>query len=102
MQVRPGTGTVASLTERLLKMCFGQAGFRQFPNLAGPGVEDNPSVRLQPSATAPVSDAGVLALAQPKSPAPPSAPRPPVGRYPGGPPRGRPISDLYGLRMFSS
>lgn len=86
-------------------MCFGSGGFRAFPNPGGLGIEDNPSLRLQPSVSAPVSDAGVLALPQAKPPIPPVPGPPrvgpigPGGRGGGGGPR-NPMSELYGVRMF--
>jgi len=66
-------------------MCLGTAGFRTFPNLAGSGKEDAPNLRLQPSLSAPVADAGVLSLPQGKPPIPPSSPVPgqPTSGLPG-------------------
>lgn len=83
-------------------MCFGTGGFRTFPNPSGISVEDNPSLRLQPSVSAPVSDAGVSALPVAKPPIPPPVPRPPrVGPIgPGGRGPRNPMSELYGARMF--
>ncbi len=85
-------------------MCFG-SGFRAFPHPSGPSAEDAPNLRLQPSLSAPVSDAGVLSLPQGKPPIPPM-PSPDSGEL-NPPSRGRgpgaprsPASDLYGLRMF--
>lgn len=70
-------------------MCFGTGGYRTFPNSSPLGVEDNPSVRLQPSLSAPVSDAGVKALATPPPKPPVSFPSlPPVGLPGGGGGRG--------------
>lgn len=73
-------------------MCFGTAGYRTFPNATGPSVESDPNMTLQPSATAPTTEAGVNALPQakpslplpPVRPAPPRAPRVGIGgnRYP--------------------
>lgn len=77
-------------------MCFGTAGYRTFPNATGPGIEDPANLRLQPSVSAPTTDAGVLALPQAKPPIPPINPRLPVDPIN---PRPRPIG---GPRLYST